>query len=111
MFERHRAEVAHLDDLHVGTLFDDLAEDLVAEHEVGRRGRAAPDHVLVAAADVGGHDLENDAVVELATDIGRVDAGTVAQFELRVVGLVHLDLARLDVRDASVACHRKPPAL
>jgi hypothetical protein len=105
MLNGNRAQVADLDELDVRTHFCDLAEDLVAEDQVLRRGRAAAHHVLVAAADVRGDDLENHTVVELASDVSRVDARPVLQFELGVVDLLYLDLAGLDVSDASVACH------
>jgi hypothetical protein len=104
--ERHGADVAHVDELDVGALLDDLAEDLVTEHQVRRCRGAAADHVLVAAADVGGDHLEDHAVVQLAPHVGRVHPRAVLEFQLRVVGLVYLDLAGLDVRNASVACHR-----
>jgi hypothetical protein len=95
--EGHRAQVPDLDELDVGADLGHLAEDLVPEHEVLRRGRATADHVLVAAADVGRDDLEDDAVVELAADVRRVDARAVLQLELGVVDVLDLDLARADV--------------
>ena len=55
--ERHRHQVADLDEFDVAAGFDHLAGDLVAEDQARRRGSAAADHVLVAAADVGGDDL------------------------------------------------------
>ena len=48
------ADVADLEELDVGALLDDLAGDLVAQRLPGGGGGAAADHVLVAAADVGG---------------------------------------------------------
>ena len=58
-------EVADLEVFDVGAGFDDLAGDLVAEDHAGGGGGAAADHVLVGAADVGGDDFEDDAVVDL----------------------------------------------
>ena len=65
--ERHRYEVAHLYKLDVTPRLDDLSGDLVTEDEPGRCRGTAPHHVLVAPANVGAHDLEDDAVVAAAT--------------------------------------------
>ena len=99
--EGDRAEVALLDELDVAADLDHLAGDLVAEDQALGRGRAAADHVLVGAADVGRDDLQDHAVLALAPDVVRVDAGTVLQLELRVVDRLHLDLAR-------ARCRRRP---
>ncbi len=100
--ERHRDDVAHLDELHVGPHLDDLAGDLVSEHEALRRCRATPDHVLVGAADVRRHRLEDRAVRHLPPDVRRVHARPVLEFELRVCGVDHLDHPGALVRDSSV---------
>ncbi len=61
--ERHGADVALLDEhARRAPRFDDLADDLVPEGLARGGGGAASDHVLVAAADVRGDDLEDDAV-------------------------------------------------
>src|SRR5262249_19557009 len=103
--ERYRTDVAHLDELHVRSGLDDLAGDLVAEHESLRRGGAPADHVLVAAADVGGDVLEDRAVCRLPADVGLVDARPVLQLVRRVVDATALHLARSLVGDRLVACH------
>ena len=54
-----------LDVFDVGAGFDDFAGDLVAENHAGGCGGAAADHVLIGAADVGGDDLQDDAVIDL----------------------------------------------
>lgn len=65
--EGHRAKVALFDELDVVAALDDLSSDLVAEnHVAARKGRSAADHVLVAAADVRAHHLEDDTVVALS---------------------------------------------
>ena len=61
--EGHRTEVAFLDEFDISPRFDDLAGDLVSEHETLRRGGAAAHHVLVAAADIRGDDLQDHAVL------------------------------------------------
>ena len=63
--EGHGHEVADGDRLDVRALLDHLGRDLVSQHETGRRGRAAAHHVLVRAADVGGDDLEDGAVMAM----------------------------------------------
>jgi len=62
--ERDRYQVADLEILDVAPFLDHFASDLVSEHHAGRRGRAAPNHVLVGAADIRRDDLEDDAVVD-----------------------------------------------
>ncbi len=61
--EGHRYEVTHLYELDVAAGFDNLAGDFVPEHQTGRRRGAASHHVLVAPADIGAHDLEDDTMV------------------------------------------------
>ena len=51
--ERHRAEVALLDELDARTGLDHLPGDLVTEDQPGRGGGASTDHVLIGTADVG----------------------------------------------------------
>ena len=103
--ERHRAEVADLDELDVRSDLDHLAGDLVPEHQPGRRGGAAADHVLVAAADVGRDVLQDRGVRQLAADVRRVDPGTVLQLQRRVVGVLDLHLSRSHVGDCLVPGH------
>ena len=101
--ERHRAEVADLDEFHVRAGLDDLAENLMAEDQARRRRRTAADHVLVATADVRRDDLQDHAVVAFAPDVRRVDARPVLQLQLRVGDLVDLDLAWRDVSHGPIA--------
>jgi len=45
----------------------------MSEHRAGRRGRAAPNHVPVGAADICGYHLENDAVIDrFSGGIGKI---------------------------------------
>ena len=101
--ERHRDEVADLDELDVPTDLDDLTGDLVTEDETLGSSRAAPDHVLVGAADVRGDGLEDDTVIDLPADVGGIDAGAVLEDEFRVLGVDDLDLAGTCVADCPVA--------
>ena len=90
--ERHRDQIAHVDELDIWAGLDDLAGDFVAEGQShGSRG-ASPDHVLVASADVGGNYLENDAVTALA----------IPQRQLRKVDGLDFDFPWTDVVNASV---------
>jgi hypothetical protein len=109
--ERHRAQVADLDELDAGTDLDHLAGDLVAEHQALRGGGAAADHVLVGAADVGGDDLQDGAVRDLAADVGRVDAGAVPQLEGGVVNVLDHHLHRSLVGHCAVVTHAISSAL
>ena len=103
--ERHRDEVADLDELDIATDFDDLTGDLVTEDEALRGSRTAPDHVLVGAADVRCHCLEDDAVIDLAADIGGIDSGPVLEDEFRVFGVDDFDFSGTGVADCLIA-HR-----
>src|SRR5664279_3521948 len=82
--ERHRADVAHLDELHARADLDHLAGDLMAEHEPFGSGGPGAHHVLVGATDVGRHDLQDGAVRDFASDVGGVDARAVFQFSSNV---------------------------
>src|SRR5205085_726780 len=63
--EWHRYEIANLDELHVWPGLDHLTGDLVAQHHTHRSSGPTPDHVLIAATDVGGDDLQDDPVIAL----------------------------------------------
>jgi hypothetical protein len=75
---------------------DHFAGDLVSEHHAGRRRRAAPDHVLVGAADIRRYDLENDAVID------RLSCWIA---EGRKVDLLNFDAAGLEVNHATIGRH------
>jgi hypothetical protein len=49
--EGDRYEVADLEVLDVAAFLDHFTGDLMSKHHAGKRGRTAPDHVLVGAAD------------------------------------------------------------
>jgi hypothetical protein len=118
--ERHRHQVADLDDLDVGADLDDLAGDLMAEDETGRGGGAAADHVLVAPADVGGDRFDDRPVPDLAPDVGRRYPRALLELELGIVGVDDLYMSWPLVHDSLVARHdgglpslprlRPPPA-
>ena len=89
------ADVADLDELDVGSGFDDFARDLVTEHDALRRRRAAAHHVLIAAADVRRDDLEDDAVIEFA----------IADRELRKIDRLNFDFSGTGIDDAVIFSH------
>src|SRR5581483_3658909 len=93
--EGHGHQVAHLDELDIPARLHHLAGDLVAEHQPGGSRGPAPHHVLVAPTDVGGDDLEDDAVI----------AAPVPQRQFGEVDGLDLDLARLDVCNSAVVGH------
>ncbi len=103
--ERHRHEVAYTHELDVPSDLDDLTGDLVTEDETFRGSRTAPDHVLVGAADVRRHCLEDDAVIDLAADIGGIDSRPILEGEFRVLGVDDLDLPGACIADCLIA-HR-----
>ncbi len=103
--ERHRAEVALLDELHAGPGLDHLAGDLVPQDQALGRRRAAAHHVLIRATDVRRDALEDRRVRQLAPHVGRVHARAVLQLERREVDVVDLDLARPHVGNSTVICH------
>ncbi len=95
--ERHGNEVADVQELDVAALLDHLARDLVSQHQSRRRGGSAAHHVLIAATDIGGDDLQDDAVIDLL-------AGRVLQF--REVDGLDFDFARREIHYASITCHK-----
>src|SRR5262249_28065368 len=97
--EGHRDDVADLDELDVSPGLDDFAGDLMTEDKTFRRGGSAADHVLVAAADVGRHGLQDPPVVAL---------GAVPR-ELGVIDTLNLNCSRTNVRNSAVGCHQEPP--
>ena len=60
------------------------ASDLMPEHEPDRGRRPPANHVLVAAANVGGYDLQDHAVIALP----------IAERQFREIDRMDLDLPR-----------------
>src|SRR4029450_13445685 len=87
--------VPDVDELDVAADLGDLAGDLVAEGLALGGGGPPPDHVLVGAADVGGDDLEDDAVLQLAVVL-------LGELQLGEVEILDLDLTWSGVDDALV---------
>jgi hypothetical protein len=106
--EGHRYEVADFDELDVGAGLDDLAGNLVSEHESLGRGGAPANHVLVGSADVRRHRAQDHPMRDLPADVGGVDPWPVVQLEVGVVGLDHLHDAGPLVGDRSVSRHPRP---
>src|SRR5581483_5085386 len=90
----HGAEVAHFDELHVTAGLDDFAGDLVAEDESLRRSGAASDHVLIATADIGGNNFQNDAMLAFPR----------AKRECRIVDRLDFYCSRSDIGDPAISC-------
>ena len=98
-------DVTDLDELDAWSSLDHLTGDLVSQHQtLGSRGPPA-NHVLVGAADVRRHDPEDHPVRTLASDVRRVNTGTIAQFERGVVDGLDTDLVGTYVRDGLVTRH------
>jgi hypothetical protein len=93
--EGNRDQVADLQKFDIPATLNNLSRYLVAQHQSSRRGRPPSHHVLIASANVGGHDLENDAVV----------AFSVAQFQYRKVNALDLHDARLHINNPTISCH------
>jgi len=68
----------------------------MAENHAGGRGRAAANHVLIGAADVGGNDLQNDTVIDLLS--GRI-------FEFRKVDRLNFDMIWSEKDDSAIGRH------
>ena len=88
--ERHRYKVADLEILDVTAFLDHLAGD------AGRCRRAAPDHMLIGAADVGGDNFENYAVINLFP-------GWI--LHLREIDGLNFDLVRSEKHYSGIFCH------
>src|SRR5690606_12328774 len=82
--------------LDVAAGLEHFAGDFMAQDQAGRGGGAAAHHVLVGAADIGGKNLEDDAVIGLfAPGVDQFGKGNGLDF----------DLAWLDVSHTSVTSH------
>src|SRR5207244_10070949 len=57
--ERHRTEVADLNELNIASDLNDLTGDFVTKNQTGGCGGATPHHMLIAPADVRGDDSQN----------------------------------------------------
>ncbi len=66
------------------------------QNQSGRRRGAAAHHVLVAAADVGGDRLDDDAVV---------DFPSLRCLQFRVVDALYLDFAGAEINHAVIGGH------
>jgi len=97
------ADVAFFDEFDIAAGFDDFAGDFVAEDESRGGGGPAADHVLIGAADVGGDDFEEDAVLDF------LFAGGIEKFG-EVDGL-DFYFTRFDVSDAAIGSHGTSEAL
>ena len=100
--ERHRHEVADVEELYVAALFDHLSGDLMSQNQSGFGGGAPSDHVLIRPANVGRNDFEDNRVVDFAT---------VRILKLRIGDIANFDNARLDVHYTTVLAHRITPVL
>src|SRR4029453_8449450 len=89
-------QVADLDVLDVAADLGHLAGDLVAEGLTLGGGGPPADHVLVGAADVGGDDLEDDAVLQLTVVL-------LGELQLGIVEVLDLHAAGSGVDDTAVA--------
>ena len=90
--EGHRDDIADLDELDIASALDHLTGDLVAQHQAFRRGGTAANHVLIAAADIGGQNLEDDTVLAL----------TAAQCEFRERDVLDGDFTGAAIDDAAI---------
>src|SRR6185295_5893041 len=107
--EGDRAQVTDIDHLNVIALLDDFSGDLVSEYQSLRSRGPAANHVLIRPADVGRHNLQNNAVrgVFPAERI-RFARG---HLQLRVFDRFDFDLSRANVGNSTIARHTKSPLL
>src|SRR5512132_2920151 len=101
--ERHADQVTDLDVLDVAADLGHLAGDLVAQGLALGGGGPPADHVLVGAADVGGHDLQDRAVLQLPVVL-------LGKLQLGEVEVLHLDTSRSGVDDTAVAGRQVDPS-
>ena len=94
--ERNAHQVADLERFDVAADFDHEAGRLVAQRLPGDRVGPAADHVLIAAADVRGHELDDHAMVN------RPAAELLGELKLRIADVDDLDFAPALVNDAFV---------
>jgi len=80
--ERHGNQVADFDEFDIPPGLNHFTGNFMTQHQPSRRGCASAHHMLVAAANVGRNDLQNDAML----------AFSVSQCEFRKVDGVNFDL-------------------
>src|SRR5262249_26306565 len=85
----------YLDKLHVTSGFHDFAGDFVPQDQSLRSGGTPTNHVLVAATNIGGDNLKDDAVLAFA----------VAERKLGEIYILNFDDAGAHVSYATIACH------
>jgi len=68
----------------------------MSEHQTRHGGGAATDHVLVGTADIGGDDLQDDAMF---------DTTPVRCLEFRIVNVADFHFSGPQVDDATVLAH------
>jgi hypothetical protein len=69
----------------------------VSQHQAGRRRRSTTHHVLIAATNIGGHDLQDDAVIDLLAR--RV-------LQLREVDGLNFHFTRPEIHYSMITCHK-----
>ena len=95
--ERHRDQVASVDEFNAAAAFDNFAGYLVPQDQSGRRRGAPVHHMLVAAADVSRDRFDDDAVVDFLS---------LRRLQLGVVNALYLDFARPQINHSMIRSHR-----
>src|SRR5205085_5432529 len=93
----HRDQIAHVQKFDVAAFLDDLAGNLMPQHQAGRSRSPAAHHVLIAAADIGGDDPQKNAMINLL-------ALRVLQF--RKVNRLNLNFTWTKINYATIGCHQ-----
>src|SRR5437660_1390016 len=101
-----QADGARAGDVH-GRAGSDSRGDrtVITRREDVREHGAAAHHVLVAAADVGRDDLQDDAVLAFAAHVLWIHPRSIPELELRIVDGLDFHLPRSDVGYGFVPCH------
>ena len=96
-------EKDHIQVLDVRSALDDFACNLVSQHHTGRRAGPAAYHVLIGPADVGGHDLQDDAMRSIlaAEWIGL----RLGHPQLGVGNRLNFDLPGFDIGNSTIGGH------
>src|SRR5712664_618556 len=82
--ERNRYKISLLHKLNITTALKHFAGNLVPQHQTSGSRCAATHHVLIAAADIGGNNLQYDAML----------AFSCSECEFREIDTLNLNLAR-----------------
>ncbi len=93
--EGYRNQIALLNELNIATGLNDQTGYFVTQHQPGGCRGTSPNHVLITTADIGRHDLQNNAVLAFAITKG----------QLGILDFLYFNYAGANVGNAMIVTH------